>query len=168
MAAAVADWRAASEANAKIKKGKGAPPPLSLIENPDVLSTVGHHARRPALVVGFAAETNDLIANATAKLKKKGADWIVANDVSPQGGVMGGAENSVHILSGAGDVDDWPRLSKDEVARRLVERIAEALGGRNEPHASAAPGPASGERRGAAAAGGGNDASRRPRSGRGG
>lgn len=127
MAAAVADWRTAAESGAKIKKGKGGPPSLALVENPDILSAVGHHARRPTLVVGFAAETNDLIDNATAKLKKKGADWIVANDVSPEGGVMGGAENTVHILSANGGVDDWPKLGKDEVARRLVQRIADAL-----------------------------------------
>jgi phosphopantothenoylcysteine decarboxylase/phosphopantothenate--cysteine ligase len=133
-AAAVADWRAASPQREKIKKtGKG-PPSLALTENPDILATVGHlGVERPRLVVGFAAETEDLIANAARKLKAKGADWIVANDVSPEGGVMGGAENTVHILTAGGGPDragmeDWPRLSKDEVASRLVARIAEALG----------------------------------------
>ncbi|MCR4283268.1 MAG: bifunctional phosphopantothenoylcysteine decarboxylase/phosphopantothenate--cysteine ligase CoaBC [Bauldia sp.] len=127
MAAAVADWRAANEARAKIKKGSGGPPVLALAENPDILATVGRHASlRPRLVVGFAAETNDLIANAGVKLKQKGADWIVANDVSPEAGVMGGEENTVHLLTGNG-VEHWPRLPKAEVAERLVARIAGAL-----------------------------------------
>jgi len=128
MTAAVADWRATSVARAKIKKqARGAPPTLALAENPDILSTVGHLASgRPRLVIGFAAETDDLLANAARKLKAKGADWIVANDVSPETGVMGGVDNTVHLLTAAG-VEDWERLPKTEVARRLVARIADAL-----------------------------------------
>jgi phosphopantothenoylcysteine decarboxylase/phosphopantothenate--cysteine ligase len=127
MAAAVADWRVAAESGSKIKKepGGGAPA-LPLTENPDILRTVGHHARRPALVIGFAAETNDVIANGTAKLSRKGADMIVANDVSPEGGVMGGTRNTVHLITAVG-VEDWPTLDKDAVAERLVARIAELL-----------------------------------------
>jgi phosphopantothenoylcysteine decarboxylase/phosphopantothenate--cysteine ligase len=130
MAAAVADWRAVAEASDKIKKdGSGKPPQLALAENPDILATVGrHHTLRPRLVVGFAAETSDLIANGRKKLAAKGADWIVANDVSPEGGVMGGDENTVHLVSASG-VEDWPKLGKNEVAERLVARIAEALAG---------------------------------------
>jgi phosphopantothenoylcysteine decarboxylase/phosphopantothenate--cysteine ligase len=133
MAAAVADWRAATEVGSKIKKGKGGPPDLKLSENPDILATVGHHGKlRPRLVVGFAAETDNLLDNAGAKLKKKGADWIVANDVSPEKGVMGGDENTVNILSRAIDgtaasVEEWPKLTKEEVASRLVARIVSAL-----------------------------------------
>ena len=131
MTAAVGDWRVAHTATAKIKKdGRGKPPALAFEENPDILSTVGHHpTMRPRLVVGFAAETNDLLANAGKKLKAKGADWIVANDVSPASGVMGGTDNTVHLLTAAG-IEDWERLPKEEVARRLVARIAEALGGK--------------------------------------
>lgn len=128
MAAAVADWRAATAADSKIKKdGSGAVPALALTENPDILRTVGHHATRPRLVIGFAAETNDVIANGRAKLARKGADVIVANDVSPAGGVMGGTRNTVHILSAAG-VEDWPTMDKDAVAERLVALIAARLG----------------------------------------
>jgi phosphopantothenoylcysteine decarboxylase/phosphopantothenate--cysteine ligase len=128
MAAAVADWRASAEHGEKIKKdGSGRVPPLSLTENPDILATLGHDpGRRPRLVVGFAAETNDLIANARKKLEKKGADWILANDVSPETGIMGGDRNTIRLVSRAG-VEDWPTLDKAEVARRLVARIAEAL-----------------------------------------
>jgi phosphopantothenoylcysteine decarboxylase/phosphopantothenate--cysteine ligase len=135
MTAAVADWRVATERASKMKKdGSGKPPALVLTENPDILAGVGHdQAMRPRLVIGFAAETDDLIRHAGEKLKRKGADWIVANDVSPAGGVMGGMENTVHILSRDGRsgkvaVEDWPKLGKDEVAARLVERIARALG----------------------------------------
>jgi phosphopantothenoylcysteine decarboxylase/phosphopantothenate--cysteine ligase len=124
MVAAVADWRVASEAGQKIKKQPGeAPAPLQLIENPDILKTVGHHEKRPALVVGFAAETENVEANGRAKLQRKGADMIVANDVSPETGVMGGSRNKVKIIS-AGGVDEWPDLSKDEVAGRLAALIA--------------------------------------------
>jgi len=125
MAAAVADWRSETDADQKIKKdGTGAPPPLPLVENPDILATIGHHdSLRPMLLIGFAAETQDLIQNAQAKLQRKRADWIVANDVSPEGGVMGGDRNTVRIVSHAG-VEDWPPMDKREVASRLMERIA--------------------------------------------
>ena len=127
MVAAVADWRAAGEAGEKIKKKPGkAPPPLKLTENPDILKTVGHHKKRPALVVGFAAETQNLIDNARSKLKRKGADFIVANDVSPEKGVMGGDRNLVRIVS-AGGVEDWPEMDKQSVAARLAQMIAERV-----------------------------------------
>lgn len=128
MTAAVADWRVASEGDRKIKKdGSGRPPVLELVENPDILATVGHDAAlRPRLLVGFAAETNDLIANAGAKLARKGADVIVANDVSAQTGIMGGAFNAVHLVTRAG-VEDWPRAPKEAVAARLVARFADWL-----------------------------------------
>jgi phosphopantothenoylcysteine decarboxylase/phosphopantothenate--cysteine ligase len=127
MAAAVADWRSADASDHKLKKdGGGAVPPLELALNPDILATVGHAADRPAFLVGFAAETNDLLDNARKKLAAKGADLIVANDVSPESGVMGGGRNRVHIVSDAG-VDDWPDLGKDEVADRLVRLIADRL-----------------------------------------
>lgn len=129
--AAVADWRTADAAGEKIKKVAGeGPPTLRMVENPDILATVGHHEKRPYLVVGFAAETQDVVKNATAKLKKKGADLIVANDVGPSGtsagGVMGGDRNRVKILSKAG-VEEWPEMGKDEVAARLAELIADRL-----------------------------------------
>ncbi|MDQ0132534.1 phosphopantothenoylcysteine decarboxylase/phosphopantothenate--cysteine ligase [Neorhizobium galegae] len=128
MVAAVADWRVASSAGQKIKKQSGeAPPPLLLTENPDILKTVGHHEKRPKLVVGFAAETQDVEKNGRAKLERKGADLIVANDVSPETGIMGGARNRVKIISANG-VDDWPDLDKDEVAERLAALIASKLG----------------------------------------
>ena len=126
MAAAVADWRAAHSFDAKQKKGPDGPPALVLKENPDILKTVAAHAHRPGLVIGFAAETDDLLANARAKLAAKGCDWIVANDVSPATGVMGGDRNRVHLLSAAG-LEDWPDMTKQEVAERLVARIAAAL-----------------------------------------
>ncbi len=124
-AAAVADWRPASEVASKIKKdGSGAAPPLAMTENPDILATIAHRAEgRPLFVVGFAAETDDLLANATAKLVRKGADVIVANDVSPSGGVMGGDENEVALVTTEGTFR-WPRLGKDAVAERLVAFIA--------------------------------------------
>jgi phosphopantothenoylcysteine decarboxylase/phosphopantothenate--cysteine ligase len=127
MAAAVADWRPENPVGEKIKKvaGSGAPA-LAMVENPDILAGIGHHEQRPYLVVGFAAETENLIANATAKLKKKGADLIVANDVSAKSGVMGGERNRVRILSKSG-VEEWPDLSKDEVAARLAALVAERL-----------------------------------------
>ncbi|HVZ13474.1 MAG TPA: bifunctional phosphopantothenoylcysteine decarboxylase/phosphopantothenate--cysteine ligase CoaBC [Bauldia sp.] len=126
-AAAVADWRAAKFQGEKIKKKGARPPQLALTENPDILSSVAHRGRgRPRLVIGFAAETQDLMANATRKLQAKGADWIVANDVSPEAGVMGGEENTVHIISAKG-TEDWPRLAKVDVAERLVAKIAAAL-----------------------------------------
>jgi len=127
-AAAVADWRVASASQSKIKKdGKGALPVLEFAENPDILATVSQLERhRPALVVGFAAETDDVLANATAKRQRKGCDWIVANDVSPATGIMGGAENAVTLISAVG-AESWPRMSKDQVAARLAAKIAEAL-----------------------------------------
>jgi len=126
--AAVADWRVASAASSKIKKDGGAIPPIELAENPDILRTVSALApgRRPALVVGFAAETDDLIANATAKLARKGCDWIVANDVNPATGIMGGACNTVTLITGSG-AEPWPGDTKSAVARRLAARIAEVL-----------------------------------------
>jgi phosphopantothenoylcysteine decarboxylase/phosphopantothenate--cysteine ligase len=129
MAAAVADWRVANESGSKIKKVAGASAPaLEFAENPDILKSVAQSLdRRPRLVVGFAAETDDVLAHAQAKRARKGCDWIVANDVSPGTGIMGGAENAVTLITAAG-VEDWPRLPKDEVARRLAQRIAETLG----------------------------------------
>lgn len=125
--AAVADWRTDLSSAEKIKKepGKGAPA-LQMVENPDILAGVGHHRNRPYLVVGFAAETQNLLHNAEAKLKKKGADFIVANDVSHESGVMGGDRNRVRIVSASG-VDEWPDMTKDEVAARLAALIAERL-----------------------------------------
>jgi phosphopantothenoylcysteine decarboxylase / phosphopantothenate---cysteine ligase len=122
MAAAVSDWRAAETAQRKIKKSDAGPPAMTLTENPDILATVARHAQRPALLVGFAAETDDVIANARAKLARKGCDWIVANDVSPQTGIMGGEVNEVHLVTRAG-VEDWPRMTKEAAAEALVDRI---------------------------------------------
>ena len=125
MVAAVADWRTAGKAGEKIKKKPGQQPPaLELTENPDILKTVGHHKHRPGLVVGFAAETQNLIDNARSKLERKGADFIVANDVSPSTGIMGGDRNLVRIVS-ADDVEDWPEMDKQTVAIRLAQMIAE-------------------------------------------
>jgi len=124
-AAAVADFRPAAPVPGKIKKVPGqAPAPVELALNPDILATLSHHARRPRLVVGFAAETSDVVENARQKLARKGCDWVVANDVS--GDTMGGQDNTVHLLTSAG-IEDWPRLPKTEVAARLAARIAEAL-----------------------------------------
>jgi phosphopantothenoylcysteine decarboxylase/phosphopantothenate--cysteine ligase len=128
MVAAVADWRVASAAGRKIKKAGGEPPMLALTENPDILKTVGHHDKRPALVVGFAAETDDIEANAQAKLMRKGADFIVANDVSAETGIMGGTRNQVSIVSRDG-VERWPDMDKSEVAEKLVAMIAGRLSG---------------------------------------
>jgi len=126
-AAAVADWRTEQPSQSKIKKQLGRTPTLKLIENPDILSTVAHRkSGRPRLVIGFAAETDALIANAKAKLAKKGCDWILANDVSPQTGIMGGDTNTIHLISAAG-VESWPPQSKDDVARILIQRIAAAF-----------------------------------------
>jgi phosphopantothenoylcysteine decarboxylase / phosphopantothenate---cysteine ligase len=125
MVAAVADWRVASAANQKIKKQPGESiPTLALTENPDILKTVGHHTMRPKLVIGFAAETQDVESNAKTKLERKGADMIVANDVSPATGIMGGARNSVKLIS-RGGVDQWPDMAKEEVAEKLAMLIAE-------------------------------------------
>jgi phosphopantothenoylcysteine decarboxylase/phosphopantothenate--cysteine ligase len=125
-AAAVADWRTADRRNQKLKKN-GKLPTLELVENPDILATLSARgAHRPALVVGFAAETENVVANATAKRKKKGCDWIVANDVSSATGTFGGDANTVHLIDETG-AEDWPKLSKDEVAGRLAQRIAARL-----------------------------------------
>jgi phosphopantothenoylcysteine decarboxylase/phosphopantothenate--cysteine ligase len=132
--AAVADWRTADAAGEKIKKVAGeGPPALQMIENPDILATIGHHARRPGLVIGFAAETQNLVDNARAKLARKGADLIVANDVSHGSGigptgVMGGDRNRVRIVSPDG-VEDWPEMSKAGVAERLAALVASRLAG---------------------------------------
>ncbi|UWQ14935.1 bifunctional phosphopantothenoylcysteine decarboxylase/phosphopantothenate--cysteine ligase CoaBC [Aliiroseovarius sp. M344] len=128
-AAAVADWRVASASSSKIKKDqKGGLPVLEFAENPDILATISQMKKgRPGLVVGFAAETDDVIANAAAKRKRKGCDWIVANDVSPETGIMGGSENAVTLISETG-ADEWPRMGKDDVARQLATRIADAIG----------------------------------------
>ena len=130
MVAAVADWRTANAADQKIKKQAGeAAPSLQMVENPDILAAIGHHAQRPRLVVGFAAETQNVVENARKKLDKKGANWIVANNVSfseDGGSVMGGDHNQVLLVSHDG-VDEWPLLDKDEVAQRLAEKIAGAL-----------------------------------------
>ncbi|MAN98336.1 bifunctional phosphopantothenoylcysteine decarboxylase/phosphopantothenate--cysteine ligase CoaBC [uncultured Roseovarius sp.] len=126
-AAAVADWRVASASDHKIKKTKGGLPVLEFAENPDILATLSQRTTdRPRLVVGFAAETNDVIANATAKRARKGCDWIVANDVRPDTGIMGGSENAVTLITADG-AEDWPRMGKDQVATQLAARIATAL-----------------------------------------
>ncbi len=127
-AAAVADWRVANAAGHKMKKnGTGKAPALDFAENPDILATVaGMAVGRPRLVVGFAAETDDVVAHATAKRARKGCDWIVANDVSPATGIMGGTENAVTLITASG-AEAWPRMAKDQVAARLAARIAEAL-----------------------------------------
>src|ERR1019366_6037647 len=127
-AAAVADWRVANTSEGKIKKQPGtAAPSLELVPNPDILATIAASGpARPRLVVGFAAGTDDLMANSQGKLRRKNADWIVANDVSTETGIMGGVENEIHLITPAG-VEDWPRMEKQEVARGLAARIAEAL-----------------------------------------
>lgn len=126
MAAAVADWRVENAAGQKMKKTAQGLPELRFIENPDILHTLSHHEKRPHLVVGFAAETENVIAHATAKRDRKGCDWIVANDVSPATGIMGGTDNMVHLITESG-VEDWPRMAKTDVAIRLAHRMAEAL-----------------------------------------
>ncbi|MFH5776203.1 bifunctional phosphopantothenoylcysteine decarboxylase/phosphopantothenate--cysteine ligase CoaBC [Paracoccus sp. NGMCC 1.201697] len=128
MAAAVADWQVVNARDSKIKKdGSGRLPVLEFAENPDILRWIGGLGEgRPDLVVGFAAETDDVVAHATAKRLKKGADWIVANDVRPETGIMGGAENAVTLITGAG-AEEWPRMDKSEVARQLASRIADTL-----------------------------------------
>ncbi len=126
-AAAVADWRVASASDRKLKKTRDGMPALTFAENPDILAHVAQMTEgRPPLVVGFAAETDDVIANATAKRARKQCDWIVANDVSPDTGIMGGSENAVTLISEQ-DAESWPRMSKDDVARQLAQRIADAL-----------------------------------------
>ena len=127
-AAAVADWRVQNASGSKIKKQNGALPDLSLSENPDILAHVAQLASnvRPPLVIGFAAETDDVIENATAKRARKGCDWIVANDVSPETGIMGGNENQIILVTDTG-TDQWPRISKDAVATKLAERITDKI-----------------------------------------
>ena len=126
--AAVADWRVAAQGGEKLKKDGKGPPLLSLVENPDILATTAlRTVDRPALVVGFAAETEKVIAHAKEKLRRKGCDWIVANDVSPSTGVMGGDSNTVHLVSAAA-VESWPTMTKAAVADALARRIASALG----------------------------------------
>ncbi len=125
MTAAVADWRPDIAQNSKIKKdAEHKAPALHLIENPDILATLAKHKKRPRLVIGFAAETDEVLAHATAKRVRKGADWIVANDVS--GDVMGGDRNQVHLITAKGE-ESWPEMTKTEVARRLVRRIAQTF-----------------------------------------
>jgi phosphopantothenoylcysteine decarboxylase / phosphopantothenate---cysteine ligase len=130
-AAAVADWRVANEGAQKLKKTSAGMPPLQLVENPDILATISKLGeKRPRLVIGFAAETEHLIENAKAKLKRKGCDWILANDVSPASGVMGGDRNTVHLLRRDGDdidVDSWPVMTKEQVAAELIARIAKRV-----------------------------------------
>lgn len=127
-AAAVADWRAAAEAEQKLKKESGSSAiSLNLAPNPDILATIAIPGpQRPDLVIGFAAETENVVDNATAKRRAKGADWIVANDVSHGTGIMGGDATRVHLVTGAG-IEDWPPMSKDDMAARLLSRAAEAL-----------------------------------------
>jgi phosphopantothenoylcysteine decarboxylase/phosphopantothenate--cysteine ligase len=127
MAAAVADWRIETASRQKLKKEAGGPPVLRLAENPDILATIARRRNdRPALVIGFAAETGDIVENAKTKRAKKSCDWILANDVSPGTGTFGGDSNRIHLVSAEG-VEDWPVMDKREVARRLVERIAGSL-----------------------------------------
>ncbi len=131
-AAAVADWRVAQAGDQKIKKGSGGTPALSFVENPDILATVAKPGpQRPALVIGFAAETENVIAHAKAKLASKGCDWIVANDVSPATGIMGGDSNSIHLVTTQG-AEAWPSQSKADVARALIARVADALAGKRQ------------------------------------
>jgi phosphopantothenoylcysteine decarboxylase/phosphopantothenate--cysteine ligase len=127
MVAAVADWRVASAAGTKIKKRPGdAPPPLQLAENPDILKTIGHHASRPKLVIGFAAETENVAENGRAKLERKGADYILANDVSPATGIMGGDSNRIKLI-GRDGTEEWPEMAKDDVADKLAALITTKL-----------------------------------------
>jgi phosphopantothenoylcysteine decarboxylase/phosphopantothenate--cysteine ligase len=127
-AAAVADWRVANAGDQKLKKIPGTgTPALALTENPDILSTIAHRkSQRPRLVIGFAAETENVATNAKAKLARKGCDWILANDVSPATGIMGGDRNTIELVSPQG-IEPWPRQSKEDVATMLVARIAEEM-----------------------------------------
>ncbi|MBV8335720.1 MAG: bifunctional phosphopantothenoylcysteine decarboxylase/phosphopantothenate--cysteine ligase CoaBC [Alphaproteobacteria bacterium] len=127
MAAAVADWRVETAVRQKLKKDGGGPPMLRLIENPDILSTIAHRGNdRPALVIGFAAETEDVVENARRKRLRKGCDWILANDVSPGTGTFGGDSNKINLVAADG-VENWPVMTKREVAARLADRIAQRL-----------------------------------------
>jgi phosphopantothenoylcysteine decarboxylase/phosphopantothenate--cysteine ligase len=131
MAAAVADWRVEAVARRKLKKDGGGPPLLRLTENPDILATIARRGNdRPALVVGFAAETDDIIPNARKKRVGKGCDWILANDVSSGTGTFGGDRNTIHLVDADG-VEDWPAMTKREVAARLAARIADSLSTRS-------------------------------------
>jgi len=135
MAAAVSDWRVASASAQKLKKNGKGPPNLRLVENPDILAAIaGRSNDRPRLVIGFAAETENVVANARSKRQRKGCDWILANDVSPGTGTFGGDRNTIHLVD-ADTVEDWPAMTKREVAERLAERIAAAL----SPDAAGAP-----------------------------
>ena len=126
-AAAVADWRVERPSDRRSRSRRASRRRSALVENPDILATVAHRkSGRPRLVIGFAAETENVIEHAKAKLARKGCDWIVANDVSPETGVMGGDRNTVHLVTADG-VESWPPQSKDDVARALVARIAAAL-----------------------------------------
>ena len=124
LAAAVADWRVVADASEKIKKDGAGAQALALVENPDILAGLARSDQRPTLLIGFAAETENLLDNARAKLARKGCDWIVANDVSPETGIMGGSHNRVHLVTASG-VEDWPEMSKGEVAQALAARVAE-------------------------------------------
>ena len=139
-AAAVADWRVAHEGGQKLKKTAAGMPPLQLVENPDILATISRRKEgRPPLVIGFAAETEHLIENAKTKLARKGCDWIVANDVSPSTGVMGGDRNTVHLLTRHDDtidVDSWPVMTKEQVAAELVAHVAKAVATEASDHPS--------------------------------
>jgi len=127
-AAAVADWRAATAAQQKLKKNGGAPSALELAQNPDILAELSQGgANRPALVIGFAAETENIVEQGRAKLARKGCDWILANDVAPGTGTFGGDDNRIHLITAEG-VDDWPEMNKAEVAERLCRQIATTLG----------------------------------------
>ncbi len=129
MAAAVGDWRAKKPANSKLKKQPNqAPPVLELVENPDILTHLAAHKKRPRLLVGFAAETDNVLTHAEEKRKRKNCDWIIANDVSPASGVIGGAENTVHILD-ADKTESWEKMAKEKVADRLAEKIAAHMNG---------------------------------------
>jgi phosphopantothenoylcysteine decarboxylase/phosphopantothenate--cysteine ligase len=131
-AAAVADWRPESRADGKLKKRDGdAAPLIRLVRNPDILATISRSKKRPALVVGFAAETENVVANGEEKRLRKACDWILANDVSRERGIMGGDSNRVHLISAAG-VEDWPLMNKADVGRRLAQRIGAALKGAAE------------------------------------
>lgn len=130
--AAVADWRVNTRADQKLKKGQDGPPVLALSENPDILATIARHRSRPNLVVGFAAETQNVKEHAAQKLQKKSCDVIVANDVSWDSGVFGGDYNTVHVVTAEG-TESWPRMSKKDVAQRLMERLTQMLFLRNEP-----------------------------------
>ena len=134
----MADWRSATNHGEKIKKGgKGEAPALALVENPDILATIAKHASlRPPLVIGFAAETENVVDYATKKLAAKGCDWIVANDVSLERGVMGGSENQVQLVTARG-VESWPQMSKEAVAQELMQRAAAFLREAGHRHAAA-------------------------------